>query len=507
MGITLLAAAIFSLMPVDASPTGIRDSTLLALRGAVEDRQSYLNGEPLLLPSLMRYAYRDNLTTARAGYLWRRNSQLESIPEGLAAQQLVLRASSFMHLSARVTTYGCASYRYERARDITFLNSSDFDITFPYTSATEAGGTNRESSYSFSGGCDIALPLGTLGLEVRYRAMQTHRIKDPRPLNIVSDFSGRVGFSVPLSASYLLAAMVNVDVYKQSCDVSVYNPQDEPLYLLMNGIGNSFLRHNISDSPTLYRLHGYGGMVALRPTGPAGVWGAARFTWKTLYRYAVNANIAPINFYTEPSWQAYLGYIYPVNGWHLGATLAYTHLLRLGNDYILGTSDVREYRLLGSVPNYAHERISLQMELAAVKAHCGGLRYILLSSFCQRLQNAPQIAITRVAMEHTLEGYAIIPLRRHSLRFDASLFGFVPLGRWNVQKLPVAYTAKALERYALRFVALRASAELGASMGAAGLCSLSKRFLLEIGLRGELASHLYSTPRYALKGTIALHFQ
>ena len=100
------------------------------------------------------------------------------------------------------------------------------------------------------------------------------------------------------------------------------------------------------------------------------------------------------------------------------------------------------------------------MELAAVKAHCGGLRYILLSSFCQRLQNAPQIAITRVAMEHTLEGYAIVPLRRLSLRFDASLFGFVPLGRWNVQKLPVAYTAKALERYALRFVALQQNSGL-----------------------------------------------
>ena len=147
------------------------------------------------------------------------------------------------------------------------------------------------------------------------------------------------------------------------------------------------------------------------------------------------------------------------------------------------------------------------MELAAAKAHRGGLRYILLGSFCKRLQNAPQLDLTRVAIEHTLEGYAIVSLRRLSLRFDASLFSFVPLGRWNAQKLPAAYTAKALERYALRFVALRASAELGASMGAAGLCSLSKRFLLEIGLRGELASHLHSAPRYALKGTIALHFQ
>lgn len=507
MDIALATVALISLLAVDSTKAARTDGANPSLHAAVATRQSYLNGAPLFLPSLMRYAHRENLTTVRADYLWRAQQRQVEPSEGLAEQDVALRATSFMRLSKRITTYGYAAYCHERTRGVAFLNSSDFHITFPYTSATEAGGTDRKSSYSFSGGCDIAIPLGTLGLEVQYRAMQMHRTIDPRPLNVISDFHGRAGYSLPVSQRYLLAGVLRADVYKQSSDVSIYNPQAEPLYLLMNGLGNSFFRHNISDSPILYRMRGFGGALALRPKERTGVWGSVGFMWKKLTRYAVEANVAPINRYTEPSWQAYLGYIGTVGTWTLGGGLTYAHALRYGRDYILGSSDIREYKLLGTVPNYAHERIEGKLELAAVAAQRYGVRYALQGVHCRQLQNAPQLALTRTSLINTLSGYATLPMGRQWLRLSALVQCLTPMHNWSSQMLPASYTAAPLERYTLLYAAMHTSLELDGSLAAAVMLTLSPRFLLEVGARASVAQYGSNNLRYAAIGELALHFQ
>lgn len=506
MAIALVAASIISLLQID-SAAAARDSANARLQNTLTAYHSYLNGEDLYMPSLMRYAHQNNLTSVRATYQWRDQQQRVDIPEGLAAHHLTLNTSSFIHLSNRITAYGNAAYQYERIRDVILLNSSDYAITFPYTSATEAGGEDRKSTYSFSGGCDVALPFGTLGLEVRYRAMQLHRTKDPRPLNIVSDFHSLLGYSLPLGSRYALAGLVSCDVYKQSSDISIYNPQDEPLYLLMNGIGNSFQRQNISDSPILYRLSGYGGTLALRPIGAEGVWSFANFTWRKLSRFAVLANVAPINFYIEPSWQAYLGYTAAVGSWLIGGHAAYTHSLRQGNDYVLGTSGIREYQVLGTVSNYSHERVAVQAQIAAAQTQRGGVLYNIEGAALRQLQNNPQLELMRASLGHTISGYGIIPIHRHALRFDASAQCIAPLNKFYRRKAAASYRFSPLESYARHLYTIHQTIEISGSLTAKSIFAISTRFLLEVGVHGEVIRYSDSNLRYAVVGNIGLHFQ
>lgn len=506
MAIALIAASILSLLPID-SAAAAKDSASSRMHKTLSEYQSYLNGESHYMPSLMRYAHKNDLTSVRATYLWREQQQRVEIPEGLASHSVTLDASTYIHLSKRITAYGGAAYRYERIRDVVLLNSSDYALTFPYTSATEAGGDDRKSTYSFSGGCDVALPFGSLGMKIEYRAMQLHRIRDPRPLNIVSDFHGLMGYSLPVGSAYRLAGLIGLDVYKQSSDISIYNPQDEPLFLLMNGIGNSFQRQNISDSPTLYRLRGYSGTLALRPTGAVGFWSIANFSWRKLSRFAVLANVAPINFYIEPAWRVYIGYTGAAGTWRLGGHLAYNHSLRHGNDYVLGTSGIREYQVLGTVPNYACECIAVQAQVAATATQRGGVLYNLEAAASRQLQNTPQLELTRATLGHALSGYGIISLHRHALRFDAAARCVAPLDKFYRRKYPAAYRYSPLESYARHLFSIHRSLELSGSLAAKSIFTLSTRFLFEVGVQGEVIRYDANNLRYAVVGHVGLYFQ
>ena len=80
MDIALATVALISLLAVDSTKEARTDGANPSLRAAVATRQSYLNGAPLFLPSLMRYAYLENLTTVRADYLWRAPPTATSAP-------------------------------------------------------------------------------------------------------------------------------------------------------------------------------------------------------------------------------------------------------------------------------------------------------------------------------------------------------------------------------------------------------------------------------------------
>lgn len=73
--------------------------------------------------------------------------------------------------------------------------------------------------------------------------------------------------------------------------------------------------------------------------------------------------------------------------------------------------------------------------------------------------------------------------------------------------LPSSYTAAPLERYTLLYAAMHSTLELGGSLAAAVMLTLSPRFLLEIGARASVAQYGSNNLRYAAIGELALHFQ
>lgn len=487
MDLAVLFIALLALQPSRADSTSADSIAGVGTTAhAVGQRETSIGRAGYGFPSLMRYAFADNLTGVRLDYSFARRRRVIDFHEGTGGHRFSLAAQSFIHLTPRITTYGDAEYSNRIVNDVRWVNNSDSEVIYPYLAATAEGGRNRQSTYRFSGGLDLAFPFGTLGMEAKYRALQCHRTADPRPLNIVSDFRLCVGYSLPVGREYVLAAAARVATYRQSSDVSIYNKEAEPMRYIMNSVGSIFVRQYIMDSPMLYRLRSYGVTLGLRPKSRAGVEATAGWDHSRLRRYALSANVAPINYFIEKSWCADVQYTHFLGSWGVAAKLFYSHALRQGHDYILGSSAVREFRVLGNIPNYSRERITAGVRVAADEERSLGgcaLQVQLLSTM-QR-QNVPRFDDVATSASVSLAGYVGIRLARlHMIRCEASVAAFSPVEGLSARGKIDALAQGPLAEYIGHTMRAYAAHSVGGGLAVRYRFCVAKAYLVEVCLRG-----------------------
>ena len=469
---------------VAALRTEPRDSRVSVERILASSRYSGPDAWQMLTPSQMAYAYATDLTGVALRYQYDQRNKLLRFDQGRGGHQGVFHAHSYLHLRRNLTVYGMASYTYGRIRGVQWMNSSDLQETYPYISATLEGGEGIRSTYRFMGGVDYGFSFGTLGVAVRYRAMQYHRTRDPRPRNIVSDFNLSFGYSVPLGKTYSLGLVGRLRVYKQSSSVSIYNPQSEPDYFLFKGLGSVFRRKDVSDSPILYRLRGGGGVLQLRPVGGAGFWARALFDYGRLERLAVYANVAPVNHYLRPYWLASFGYCQTLQGWELGAALQADGEVRQGYDHILGGSGIKEYKDLLAVPNYTAARYGGRLLLGAEYKSLGGVAYSVHGDVVREQLNTPFKEVRTAYLTQQLQGYYRATLGVHSLRVGGMVALGMPLSALYRFNVPLASTRGAAMDYVRHNAAIRTYRQIGGSLEVVGLLAVRQYCVLELGLSG-----------------------
>ncbi len=160
----------------------------------------------------------------------------------------------------------------------------------PYITADSIGGDLSTEEYAFGGGYARRLGRFAVALRGDYRAGQEYRQVDPRPHNVVSDFTLRFGGGIEWQRHTLLADFA-WRLYKQNQRISFQNETNIVRELFMTGLGSYLPRY--SGSPRARRSPTKAADTARRSSScPAPVRVVRPAAWE---RFTADRNYRPNN--------------------------------------------------------------------------------------------------------------------------------------------------------------------------------------------------------------------
>lgn len=271
---------------------------------------------------------------------------------GRGAAQYQLQADTYLHLSKKTSVWGAASYTSGKRRAVKWNSTADFLLLYPYVMGDTLGGNLSFERYAFTAGWASTFQKITIGALADFRAEHEYRTVDPRPRNIVTDFTLRLGASAPVSARYAVGLSGGMRFYKQTNDVAFYNEAGViPEYHFL-GLGMDYKRFSGSNASTYYKATGYEAGVDVAPAGNKGLIASAVHTFAPYHRILPKLNALPISVLGVASWKGEVGWRQKnaCNEWLF--KLAADYEKRTGNEQIAGNSSSNEYRIVGELTTY-----------------------------------------------------------------------------------------------------------------------------------------------------------
>ena len=115
--------------------------------------------------------------------------------------------------------------RYVRGnrRNVCWSSTADYLLLYPCITADSAGGNLSTEEYAFGGGYVHRVGRFDLAIRGDYRAGQEYRQVDPRPHNVVSDFTIKLGVGMQFP-QYVLGLDLQGRLYKQDQDIDFFYP-------------------------------------------------------------------------------------------------------------------------------------------------------------------------------------------------------------------------------------------------------------------------------------------
>lgn len=212
-------------------------------------------------PAAMLYRSRQSLSQLALRIDLRREQQALLQPLGDGALDGGFYADSYQRLDDRSAVWADARYVRGSRRNVCWNSTADYLLLYPHVMADSTGGDLSTEEYAFGGGYVRRAGRFVLALRGDYRAGQEYRQVDPRPHNVVSDFTLKLGIGVELP-EYLVSLDVQGRLYKQDQQVAFYDPRGaNATEWFMTGLGEFFYRYSsdlkASDRATTYDGKGY----------------------------------------------------------------------------------------------------------------------------------------------------------------------------------------------------------------------------------------------------------
>ena len=325
--------------------------------------------------ALRHLRHRFSLSDFKLGYDTKKSKRPFVFQEGDGFNIVSLAASSYLTYTKGKHLWGMATFQKGKKMNIKWNSSSDIMQIYPYFTADTIGGNIDTETYAFLGGYSFDLGGGTLGIETSYRAMQEFRAIDPRPRNIVSDFTLKSGFSHALFSNYTVAAQVHTNIYKQSGSVDFYHELGASSEWLMSGFGKSFSRFGGNQSSVYYKSHAWGGQVGFIPLNGQGFYLSAEYTFRFLERILQSKNQTPINSYSQHFTDIDVGYLHKKGTMQWGVNSEWTYRNRKGKDYVVGNALAGEYKILTKLPMFIWTETGANLSLIVGKDNPSGFSW------------------------------------------------------------------------------------------------------------------------------------
>ena len=295
----------------------------------------------------------DTTSISQIGLRFFFNHQREALvmQQGNGESIYQLFATSRIQLSKETTVWGDASYRSGTKKNIRWNSSADYDLLYPYIMADSVGGNLNTERYQFSGGYATKLGRFDVGGEVRFRAEHEYRNIDPRPRNIVSDLSIRLGASTPMN-HYTLGVGINGEIYKQTSSVSFYREAGDISEYQMTGLGTYYNRFVGSVSQIYYNGGTVGADINLTPTSNNGLYLNGSIQSKRYKRIAASLNSLPLTTLYVNQYNAQTGWIQQHGQRLLNLFGGLKYESRRGIEHVAGNASSSNYPVLLDLAMY-----------------------------------------------------------------------------------------------------------------------------------------------------------
>lgn len=284
--------------------------------------------------------------------------------EGDGLDQGSVKVSSLVRLQGHSAVRAGAEYSRGVKRNVLWNSTSDFELLYPDVMADTVGGDLQKEQYSFYGAWTTLLGKAHIGVYGGYRALHEYRQVDPRPRSVTSDLNATLTGGIA-AGGYVVDLNGSVRVYKQSQDVSFYDPLGaNTSELHFTGLGSRFARFDGSGDFTSSRYagHGWETAVTLTPGHPDGWTGLLSYTSLDIECMLVANNDVPITDLWIQKLEGALGYKHLSGSvkWNILAGLGYE--LRQSTENIIDTGKNKEYAVLGSLTMYRNKILSANLK-------------------------------------------------------------------------------------------------------------------------------------------------
>jgi len=257
------------------------------------------------------------------------------------------------------TLWGHARYDNGFTRGISWNETSDLDVVYPYVLADSVTSARLKlECYSFGGG--YAASNGNLywGATIDYTAGLHYRSVDPRPRNVTSDLNLSAGIGKRLGINYVAAVSLHFKKYKQTNNVAFYSELGHDKIFHLTGLANDYGRFAGTGESTYYNGYRWGATVNAFPVSRRGVAAAIDVSRLAFDNILTSLNKLPLAHVTHNALAGELAWL--DGNWGVRALL--TASRRVGTENVFGDASSAIYPQIGSNDMYHQNRFGAQVD-------------------------------------------------------------------------------------------------------------------------------------------------
>ena len=357
---TLIAASatIYASAQTRPDVNSVTEMRQSAVRSSGRDGMAAHNAGGFLLWDLPTYS------ELSAIYDLRRESEALLPQEGNGTKQGSVKVGSLIRLQRQSAVRAGAEYSRGVKRNVLWNSTSDLELLYPNVMADTVGGDLQKEQYAFHGAWSKIIGKAHIGVYGGYRALHEFRKVDPRPRSVTSDLNAALTGGL-LTGGYVMDLCGAVRIYKQSQDVSFYDPLGaNTSEIHFTGLGSHFERFDGAGDFTSSRYIGHGleASATVLPRRSNGWTGQIFYNSLDIECLLTSNNDVPITDLWAQRLGGAAGYRHLGGGvsWSVLAQACYE--LRQSSENIIDTGKNNEYAVLGSLTMYRNRILSAGLE-------------------------------------------------------------------------------------------------------------------------------------------------
>jgi len=252
--------------------------------------------------------------------------------------------------------WGFARYENGFTRNITWNETSDLEMVYPYLLADSVLSARMKTErYSFGGGYADGNDRLYWGAYIDYTAGMYYRNVDPRPRNITACLNITAGVGLKVMDSHVIAASLAFRKYKQTNNVAFYSELGHDKLFHLTGLTNDYGRFAGTGEATYYNGYRWGTNVNLHPLHARGLTASVGLSRLAFDNILTGFNKLPLARVTHNAINGELGWLQ--RNWGMRATVDVSR--RVGTENVFGDAAAMVYPQIGSNDMYHENRLKI----------------------------------------------------------------------------------------------------------------------------------------------------